>query len=78
MTRLKMLLYQTLRKQMIKFVNENKNLITFLSLHLESTEVVMFSDANLSDSCSHGGHIVFISDKFNMPCPHLWKSTKVC
>ena len=71
MTRLKMLPYQTLRKQMIKFVNENKNLITFLSLHLESTEVVMFFDANLSDSCSPGGHMVFISDKFNMPCPHL-------
>ena len=31
----------------------------------------------ISDGSSQGGHIVFASDKFNMSCPVLWKSTKV-
>ena len=66
--------------KIIKFLKENKNHITFPSLHLESTKIVMFSDAsfnNLSDGYSQGGDIVFIADKFNMSCPISWKSTKV-
>ena len=40
----------------------------------------MFSDAsfnNLSHGYSQGRHIVFIADKFNIPCTVSWKSTKV-
>ena len=48
----------------IKFVKENKNHITFSSLHLESAKIVMFP--NLPDGYSQGGHIVFIAEKFNM------------
>ena len=50
-------------------------------MHLESTKIVMFSDAsfnNFSDVYSQGGHIVFIADKCNMWCPVLWRLTKVC
>ena len=55
-----------------KFVKENKNHITFPSLQLESTKIVMFSHAgfnNLYDGYSQVEHIVFIADKFNMSCP---------
>ena len=65
----------------MKFVKEYKNHIIFPSLHLESTKIVMFSDAsfnNLSDGYSQGGYIALIADKFNMSCPISWKSTKVC
>ena len=59
--------------KIMKFVKEYKNHIIFPSLHLESTKIVMFSDAsfnNLSDGYSQGGYIVFIADKFNMSLSH--------
>ena len=76
-----MLPYQALKKQtrlsnLLKKINH----ITFPSLHLKSTKIVMFSDTsfkNLSDGYSQGGYIVFITDKFKMSCPVSWKSTKV-
>ena len=66
--------------KIIKFVKQNKSFITFPSLHLPSTKVVMYSDAsfnNLSDGNSQGGYIIFLSDKYNNSSPIAWKSTKL-
>lgn len=66
--------------KVIKFVKEHKSHITFPSLDLKSTKVMMFSDAsfnNLSDGNSQGGHIVFLADKFKMSSPISWKSNKI-
>ena len=58
--------------KIIKFVKENKSHITFPSLDLKSTKIVMFSDAsynNIPDGNSQGGHVVFLTDKHKMSCP---------
>ena len=67
--------------KIIKLVKQNKSFITFPSLHLPSTKVVMYSDAsfnNITDGNSQGGYIVFLSDKHNNSSPIAWKSTKLC
>ena len=48
--------------KIIKFVKENKSHITFPSLDLKSTKIVMFSNAsysNIPDGNSQGGHVYF-------------------
>ena len=67
--------------KIIKLVKQNKSFITFPSLHLPSTKVVMYSNAsfnNITDGNSQGGYIVFLSDKHNNSSPIAWKSTKLC
>lgn len=62
-------------------MSRKTKITTFPSMHLESTKIVMFSDASFNNFCdvyNQGGHIVFKADKCNMSCPVLWKFTKVC
>ena len=66
--------------KIVKNVKGNKHCITFPSLDLSSTHVVMFSDASFNNhpnGSSQGGYIVMIVDKHNQSCPISWKSNKV-
>ena len=66
--------------KIIKFIKDNKTHITFPPLHVPSTKMVMYSDAsfiNISDGCSQGEYLVFLSDKNNTSCPISWKSNKL-
>ena len=66
--------------KIIKFAKSNRSFIIFLSLHLPSVKVTMYSDAsfnNLCDGASQGGHIVLLTNQFNNSCPISWKSNKV-
>lgn len=66
--------------KIVKNVKGNTHCITFPSLDLSSTHVVMFSDASFNNhpnGSSQGGYIVMIVDKHNQSCPISWKSNKV-
>ena len=65
--------------QIIKFVKTNKSHITYPSLDLPSTKVIIYLDAtfnNMPNGLSQGG-IHNHADKNQKYCPISWKSNKV-
>ena len=66
--------------KLIKYVKDTPSTVSFPSLDIASTQVVVFSDSsfnNLDDGGSQGGQIVFLKDKFDKSCPISWRSTRV-
>ena len=66
--------------KIIKFAKCNRSFIIFLSLHLPSVKVTMYSDASFNNLCNGGsqrGHIVLLTNQFNNSCPISWKLNKV-
>ena len=64
----------------ISRVQNSSSFITFPSMNLESTSIVVYTDGSfnsLPNGSSQGGQIVFLVDSEGRSCPLAWNSTKI-
>ena len=66
--------------KLVKYTKDSASQIKFPSLDLDSTQILVYTDAsfnNLGDGGSQGGQIVFLKDKYGNACPISWRSNRV-
>ena len=66
--------------KLVKYTKGSASQIKFPSLDLDSTQVMVYTDAsfnNLGEGGSQGGQIVFLKDKHGNACPISWRSNRV-